>query len=125
MQPVSQYHFVSAQPVEEDTESEAEEAVVSLPDYDLPTKRGKTKLEEYTVEEKITKKKPKKQTPEEPAEWDKLGQKEPEDQERQPPLTMGKGKRAGIIKSYYQVKKDNQYEQTKLQNTECGVEPKF
>ena len=88
--------FESAQPVDEDTESEAEEVVVSLPDYDLPTKRAKTKLEEYTVEEKITKKKPKKQRPKEPAEWDRHNQKEPEKPDKRPSLIMGQGHRGGI-----------------------------
>ena len=65
-----------------------------LPDYDLPTKRDKTKLEEFVTDEKKQVPKSKKKD-ESNSEWDKLKPKQPEKQDEKPKLNMGKGAKTG------------------------------
>ena len=70
--------------------------ISALPEYDLPTKREKTNLEKFSVEEKEIKRKPKKEKEEEPADWEKLKAKQVDDPKRKPSLVMGQGKKLGM-----------------------------
>ena len=80
-----------------DSDSEPEELVSALPDYDLPLKRERTKLEELKGEEKALKQKPKKEKEKYPEEWEKLKAKQPEEPQRKKSLNMGQGKKLGML----------------------------
>ena len=67
----------------------------SLPDYELPLKRDKTILEEYTIEEKVTRIKPEQKPTDEPADWEKLNKKREAIPDGQTSLIIGSGKKQG------------------------------
>merc|ERR1712029_1031746 len=74
-------------------DSEPDENISSLPDYDLPTKRDKTKLESYSAEEKTPRLKVDKEKEMEPADWDRLNQRKETTPDQQPSLIMGQGQK--------------------------------
>ena len=90
--------FTSAKAIDtEESEPEPEELISTLPDYDLPSKRERTTLEEFKGEEKTLKQKPKKEKEKYPEEWEKLKAKQPEEPQRKKSLNMGQGKKLGML----------------------------
>ena len=85
----------TAKPTEVGELESVKEFISTIPEYDLPTKREKTELEEYDTSNKQENAKQKPLIKETTPQWDKLEKKPADNDELPNKLVMGKGKKKG------------------------------
>merc|ERR1712228_707814 len=86
----------NAKPVEiGDSGPDPGELTSTLPVYDLPSKREKTKLKEYKTEEKDVSPRVTMKKEQEKTEWEKLMPKREQTPEKTPLIILGKGDKSG------------------------------
>merc|ERR1712228_78592 len=103
----------NAKPIEiEDPLPDHGEMISLLPNYEIPTKGEKTKLDDFKKHEKDIGPKPKKEEEKQPAKWDMLGPKETESSE-QTNMVLGRAKKS----------EKNGIKELELKKPQIGHEP--